>query len=158
MNFSITENVNFNNDFWDFSEFNKLHNGDRNKYRFNFSVINHQKYKLYLKNMVLRELFVKRNRFTTTYTAFRCCVNFIQYLESTHIYLPIGIRPSTIIVFFFENRNIQQNTKQHELISIKKFLQEIEIDNKDFPITNFYKLFSSANKKKHSHRIGERQN
>ncbi len=49
LNFSITENVNFNNDFWDFSEFNKLHNGDRNKYRFNFSVINHQKYKLYLK-------------------------------------------------------------------------------------------------------------
>ncbi|KAB0442124.1 hypothetical protein [Lysinibacillus fusiformis] len=146
LNYSITENVNFNNDFWDFSEFNTLHNGGRNKYQYNFSIINHQKYKLYLKNMVLRELFVKRNRFTTTYTSFRCCVNFIKYLESTHIYLPIDIRPSTISSFF-ENRNIQQNTKQHELISLKKFLQEIEIDNKDFPITNFYKIFSSANKK-----------
>ena len=145
-NFFITANINFNDDFWDFSELNAIHNGNNSSYRYNFSEINQLKYRIYMKNMVLRELCVKRNRFSTVYSAFKCCLNFIQYLESIHLYLPNAIRPNNIIDFL-KKRDIQENTKQHELISIKKFLQEVELDNKDFQITNFNKVLNSANKK-----------
>lgn len=145
-NFSITEKINFADNFWDFSNDNKLHIGKDYAYKYNFKGIAEAKYRLYLKKMVLRELCLKRNRCTSLIVTFTDCKKFVNYLESNSIITPWTIREKDVVNFIQDRFNhVKEKTKGRLLCNLKKFLFEVEQDNRSFNMSSFNKVLNSAN-------------
>lgn len=149
LNFSITNNINFIDNYWDFSAHNKLHIGKNYAYKYDFKEIKETKYRLYLKRLVLRELYKKKNRCTTVIVSFTDCKKFLLFLEGKGIIDPKFIR-SIDLQEFIENNfsHITEKIKGRLFNNLKKILYEMELDNKYFYVREFNKILNNLSIKK----------
>ncbi|MGG0433215.1 tyrosine-type recombinase/integrase [Priestia megaterium] len=132
---SITKDVNFADWQWDFSALNKLHKGKNTYYRYNFADIKDVRYRIYLKKMVLKDLYIRRNSFSTTSRTFHAVKRFIKFLtEEKHIFLPTNILNRHVDEYLQQRNHIRVRTIICEKISIRRFLDEVELANEGIRI------------------------
>ncbi|HFK1498001.1 TPA: hypothetical protein ACGXMW_002251 [Bacillus paranthracis] len=144
----ITETVNIVDNYWDFSELDSLYKA-KFFYRYDFRNIMSQSYSVLLKRMVIRELYERENRFTTTYTFFNIAKNFILFLEHKHIINPKLIYPKLISEFISNEKALASESWKRQIFSgIEKFLQEVEHEHKDFNLIEFQHVLTNYNPRK----------
>ncbi|WP_277584993.1 tyrosine-type recombinase/integrase [Psychrobacillus antarcticus] len=144
INFAVTPNIDFIDDFWDFKEFKRF-SSEAGYYKFDFNQLD-TTYKNYAKYMVLRELFNKHNRFNTVKSKFRVIVSFITSLTKHHIFYPELIDIPFLKDFLGSSLSERSLTdKKH---AIKVFLSEIELRVPKINFSEIYKYLDIINRRK----------
>ncbi|MEE3892819.1 tyrosine-type recombinase/integrase [Priestia megaterium] len=139
----LTEKVNASDYHWDFSEADRFYRSPY-FYNYNFENIDSVSYRILLKRMVIRELYERENRYSTTNTYFNLVKKFIGFLESNFIYNPMLIYPQLIADFFLQEKPlISENTKRQGLFAIRLFLEELQYQYADFQLNQFEKVLKS---------------
>lgn len=139
----LTEKVNASDCHWDFSEADRFYKSPY-FYNYNFENISSVSYRIHLKKMVIRELYERENRYSTTNTYFNVVKKFIKFLESKFIYNPMLINPKLITDFFLQEKPlISETTKRQDLFAIRLFLEELQYQYVDFRLNQFEKVLKS---------------
>nr|WP_304214043.1 hypothetical protein [Fredinandcohnia onubensis] len=140
---SEDDDINFAYMVWDFSKHNN-NRGDSTHFIYNFEIVNTTAYRVLLKRLVLRELYIVGNRFSTLRITFDDVVRFTKYLETEmYIFRPDRIQERMVRRYFEEKDGHHLvRTKQRTFVNIKKFLMEIELVEKDFSVTPFESIHS----------------
>lgn len=125
--FLITDNIRFNDDIWDFTK-EKPAEHKATYYYYDFSDIN-DKYKGYLKLLLLRERKKKENLFPTVHDVYTSNRKFINFLEDRSILSFELITPEVLIEFFDTLHSVAQRAKARYRWNIGNFLKEIVIKN-----------------------------
>jgi integrase len=144
VNFPITPNVNFADDLWRFNEFKRF-SGEDWAYTYDFTGLDNI-YKNYAKYMILRELFIKHNRFTTVKPKFYIVNDFINYLTENHMFFPNLIDTPFLKKFLADIPSERNLTSKKQ--AIKKFLSEIELRISGVNFSRVYKYLNEINSRK----------
>ncbi|NUJ06936.1 tyrosine-type recombinase/integrase [Bacillus paranthracis] len=144
----ITETINIADNYWDFSDLDTLYKG-KFFYKYDFQNITSFSYCVLLKRMIIRELYERENRFTTTYTFFNIAKNFILFLEGKHVVNPKLIYPKLVSEFISNEKALVSESWKRQIFSgIEKFLREVEHEYKDFNLIEFQDVLTNYNAKK----------
>ncbi|MGI1809704.1 hypothetical protein [Priestia sp. TGN 0903] len=100
-NFRITSDIWFRDAIWDFKNLNKL-NRSPEIYRYDFNKIP-SAYHLYVKTVILNQLLINKNRFSSIHPTFSTLKSIIKYLEHKNIH-DIRLLDLKIIKDFFEEK------------------------------------------------------
>ncbi|NRT88910.1 site-specific integrase [Clostridium beijerinckii] len=146
-NLPITSKINFNDDFWDFSDFNTL-NKSNNYYKYNFTGIPHP-FKFYIKIRLLKNLYIKDNACTTAKQKFKSVKNFFIYLEKKHITNYQLIDIEVLESYFSQFKNVNEKCIADKKAAIKEIFEEIEIKNSNniIEFDCIYDYLTKCNKK-----------
>lgn len=144
VNFAVTPNINFKDDFWYFKEFRRF-SGEDGHHKYDFNQID-TTYKNYAKYMVLRQLFNKHNSFNTVKAKFRIIVNFITYLTKQHIFYPEFIDIPFLKKYLVNAPSERDLTGKKQAIKI--FLSEIELRVPKINFSEQYKYLNEINSRK----------
>ncbi|EEM98767.1 hypothetical protein bthur0014_66440 [Bacillus thuringiensis IBL 4222] len=144
MDFSVTPNINFTNDIWEFNEFKRFSN-ENWAYHYDFTQLD-TTYKNYAKYMILRELFNRNLRFTTVKKRFYYVRDFIYHLSNHYMYYP-NLIDASFLKGFLANAPSERNLADKKQ-AIKTFLLEIELRVPDVNFSDCYKYLNKHDSRK----------
>ncbi|KAB2500457.1 phage integrase family protein [Bacillus cereus] len=144
VDFSVTPNINFTNDIWEFNEFKRFSN-ENWAYHYDFTQLD-TTYKNYAKYMILRELFNRNLRFTTVKKRFYYVRDFIYHLSNHYMYYP-NLIDASFLKGFLANAPSERNLADKKQ-AIKTFLLEIELRVPDVNFSDCYKYLNKHDSRK----------
>ncbi|MDY8161900.1 MULTISPECIES: tyrosine-type recombinase/integrase [Bacillus] len=144
VDFSITPNINFADDLWEFGEFKRFSNEDW-AYSYDFTQFD-TIYKNYAKYMILRELFNRHLRFTTVKKRFYYVRDLIYYLSNHYMYYP-NLIDASFLKGFLANVPSERNLTDKKQ-AIKTFLSEIELRVPNVNFSDCYKYLNKHDSRK----------
>ncbi|HEF1854266.1 TPA: tyrosine-type recombinase/integrase [Bacillus cereus] len=144
VDFSVTPNINFANDIWEFNEFKRFSN-ENWAYHYDFTQLD-TTYKNYAKYMILRELFNRHLRFTTVKKRFYYVRDFIYHLSNHYMYYP-NLIDASFLKGFLANAPSERNLADKKQ-AIKTFLLEIELRVPDVNFSDCYKYLNKHDSRK----------
>lgn len=124
--FWVTNNINFYDDIWDFTN-EKPAEHRKSNYYYDFSDIN-DNYKSYLKLLILRERKQKENSFPTVSQVYTSTKRFVDFLSYKMI-LNFEQITVEIVMEFFNTLNVAERAKSRFRLIIGSFLNEIVYKN-----------------------------
>ncbi|OLN21371.1 hypothetical protein BTO30_15350 [Domibacillus antri] len=136
----ITRNIRFSDNTWDISD--KLHPEVPS---LDFSLFRSKVFRVLLKKVVLRELFIlrKSKRNVTVYDkTFNTIKRFILYLEKEKYMYDLRYLSPEIIKEYVENlkkTNITKDRLNRLLAGVKKFLQEVQLAGHEIDLSEYEK-------------------
>lgn len=144
VDFSITPNISFADDLWEFDEFKRFSNEDW-AYNYDFTQLD-TTYKDYAKYMILRELFNRHLRFTTVKKKFYYVRDLIYYLSNHYMYYP-NLIDASFLKGFLANVPSERNLTDKKQ-AIKTFLSEIELRVPNVNFSDCYKYLNKHDSRK----------
>jgi integrase len=124
----IPNQCKFSDNYWNLISL-KLEQYKSDFYKYDFSGLD-RNYIHYLKYLVLRELFIKRNKVSTVKSKFLNAKRFIQYLQSNRIFY-LNLIDVEILSDYIVSINNRENERQKHRIAIKDLLGEFEIKHNE---------------------------
>ncbi|MGG0739570.1 tyrosine-type recombinase/integrase [Niallia taxi] len=133
----ITKSIRFSDNKWDFSD--EIHQN----VKFNFSSIQSKIFRVLLKKLVLRRLFITRNRPITVSEICRNINRFIRFLEKEKYMYDIRYLTPEIIGEYIEDykqKDISKVYLSNQIVSIKELLKEVEILGYDIDFSQYQNI------------------
>lgn len=148
-NYFFTKDIRFSDNKWDFRNLDKLHNNG-SIYKFDFNEIKSTIFRTLLKKLVIREMFLFRNRIPTIKQfVFDQIKRLILYFENEKkIFVPEYISVSVInnyIQVVFEHLSVR--TRQWFLSAFRKFFNELEFAGIDLDFRAFEPILNSVDRR-----------
>ncbi|WP_254865239.1 tyrosine-type recombinase/integrase [Solibacillus isronensis] len=145
INFSITPNLTFAEDVWSFKEFRRF-SSEEWAYTYDYSELDIT-YKNYAKYTILRELFSRRNRFTTVKAKFYVIRSFIDYLSEHQMFFP-NLIDVPLLEDFLSTTKITERALTDKKQALKLFLSEIELRVPNLDFSECYSYLNNINTRK----------
>lgn len=138
----ISQDVYFSQPIWNFAFESK--EGSLNKIcKFDFRNFSSPELLIFLKKVILRELFVKENRYSSVMRAFCDLRKFVNYLERSNILSVSVLTPKVIEKFIkAQSEKLKKRTLVMLIANIKKYLSEVEFIYPSFRLSKFKELFN----------------
>ncbi|MGO4348135.1 tyrosine-type recombinase/integrase [Paenibacillus sp. MCAF9] len=135
--FEIAPGIFFHDNYWDFSNFDKLHRKPF-LYRYDFTDIKNISYSVFLKRMILRQAFHHQSRFSSVKVSYSDSREFILYLLVENIISHTLINEDVLKTYVELKSHLSENTKRRMLGNIKRLFIELEYEDEDkFKVSNF---------------------
>lgn len=144
IDFPVTSTVNFADNIWVFSEFQRF-SGEDWAYKYDFTELDIT-YRNYAKYTILRQLFNKHNRFTTVKKKYYVIKGFINYLTENHMFYSNLIDTPFLEGFLADTKTERSLSDKKQ--AIKNFLSEIELRVPEVNFSEVYKYLIKHNKGK----------
>lgn len=142
-NYQVGGNNTFLNNYWDYNYLNQDLKMDGSLFKFDFSEVD-TNFKNPLKLMLLRNIFLKENRFSTIKKKYYFCVAFIEYLSVRKIYYT-NLITLELVQSFVDFDSVSERQRTARKRAIKELLMEIELSNDSINFQSVYEFLDIFN-------------
>jgi integrase len=134
----INKNLRFSDHKWNIAD--KLH---PKAHPLDFTSIRSKLFRVFLKKITLRNLYIKRNRNSTVYNKFKEIKKFILYLENEKYMYDLRYLTPEVIREYAETIKKSKLTKNYLarlLKGVENFLQEVQYSGYDLDLSEFQEI------------------
>lgn len=138
----ITNSIRFSDNYWDFRDMKKVH--QTWDFIYDFSGIKSRSFRVTLKLVIIRDLLLNDNRFSTTKKYYYFISRFISFMESEKFVFDVKYITPTLINEYLERFKDKTIDYRFKIITaIKRFIEELEIGGYKMDYSAFQPIFNS---------------